>query len=203
MSEPSVQLVVVGVGGQGVLAAAQILGLAAHAEQKPAVIGQLHGMSQRGGSVQCTVVVGEAESSFLTTDEADAVVAFEPLEALRAAAWIGARTRVVSSRTLLPPVDVTLGRATVPGVDEIATELAGRAAEVILLDTADLLRGTSAERTLNVVMLGAAFGLGMLPFTEGTLLEAIGARCGARYEAANQRAFCAGRDAARDARSKA
>ncbi len=60
------KVLLVGVGGQGVLTAAQILGGAAHHAGLDVVVGQLHGMSQRGGSVECSVLIGPGKSSFPT-----------------------------------------------------------------------------------------------------------------------------------------
>ena len=77
------QLLVVGVGGQGVLTAAQVLARAAHSVGHPVAVGQLHGMSQRGGSVECTVRLGDVHTSYLVGDTADVVLGFEPLETLR------------------------------------------------------------------------------------------------------------------------
>ncbi len=181
------QILLVGVGGQGVLAAAQILGAAAHAEKIPVVVGQLHGMSQRGGSVRCTVLIGPGESSFLR-GPADVVIAFEPFEALRAKPSMGPSTRVVLSRTSL----VEDGAA--PETMTIVAELRAAGADVHAIETRSLIGSVGESRSLNVLMLGAALGLGMLPIPEGALLDAIAERCGRKYEAANRRAFHIGRD---------
>lgn len=194
------QVVLVGVGGQGVLAAAQILGQAAHAERLPVVVGQLHGMSQRGGSVQCTVIFGDAESSMLCGREADVVVAFEPLEALRALVVMGPTTRVVTSRSVMVPFDVVLSGGSVPDEAAVVEQLRAVAREVHVIDARVLLGVVGESRTLNVIMLGAAAGLGLLPVGEPALLDAVAARCGRKYLDANQRAFALGRDAVRRAR---
>jgi len=188
------QILIVGVGGQGVLAAAQIVGAAAHAARIPVVVGQLHGMSQRGGSVQCTVILGAAESSFLCGHEADAVIAFEPLEALRALPQMGPSTRVVTSRSLLVPSDLVLTGAAAPGVDDVVDQLRRVAGEVHAVDTRTLMGSVGEARALNVLMLGAALGQGLLPTPEPAMLAAILARCGQKYMEANRRAFLLGRD---------
>jgi indolepyruvate ferredoxin oxidoreductase beta subunit len=191
------QIVLVGVGGQGVLAAAQILGAAAHAEQLPVVVGQLHGMSQRGGSVQCTVILGSAESSFLVGGEADVVVAFEPIEALRALPILGPRTRVVMSRSILVPFETVLANARPPDPRDVVQELRKVGADVHALDARELALGLGESRALNVLMLGAAAGLGLLPISEKTLLDAVAERCGRKYFEVNRRAYFIGRDAMR------
>lgn len=195
------QIMLVGVGGQGVLAAAQILGAAAHAEDIPVVVGQLHGMSQRGGSVQCTVLLGPGESSFLC-GPADVVIAFEPSEALRASPSMGQSTRVVLSRAAIVAVDTVLANGAAPEVDEIVRQLRAECGEVRALDTRPLASAVGESRSLNVLMLGAASGLGMLPISESALLDAITERCGRKYESTNRRAFFVGRDATRGERSQ-
>ena len=194
---PRVQILLVGVGGQGVLAAAQILGAAAHEEGLPVVVGQLHGMSQRGGSVQCTVILGRAESSFLCGGEADVVIAFEPLEAVRALPQMGPTTRVVMSRSLIVPFDAVLARTPSPDVDDLIAQLRAVARDVHDVDTRKLMGGVGEARALNVMMLGAAVGLDVVPVGETAILGGVDVRCGPKYRDANRRAFSLGRDALR------
>lgn len=190
------QVLLVGVGGQGVLTTAQVLGAAAHAQELPTVVGQLHGMSQRGGSVQCTVIFGDgAESSMLCGREADLVVAFEPIEALRALPQMGPATRVVTSRTSMVPFEVVYRNEAPPDVDAMVAQLRDVAGDVRAIDTRALVGAVGETRTLNVLMLGAAFGLGLLPLREDVLLEAVRMRCGAKYFEANKRAFELGKRA--------
>jgi indolepyruvate ferredoxin oxidoreductase beta subunit len=191
------QVLLVGVGGQGVLAAAQILGMAAHREGTPVVIGQLHGMSQRGGSVRCTAIFGDAESSHPAGAEMDVVVSFEPLEALRAVPDMGPATRVVTNGHVMVPFQVVLESTPLPSEAEIERSLRDVAGEVHVLDAPALVGAVGETRTLNVLMLGAASGLGLLPVSEAALLDAIGERCGKKYADANRQAFGLGRDALR------
>jgi indolepyruvate ferredoxin oxidoreductase beta subunit len=202
------QILLVGVGGQGVLTTAQILGAAAHAEGVPCVVGQLHGMSQRGGSVQCTVILGEgAESSMLCGREADLVIAFEPIEALRALPQMGPATHVVTSRTSMIPFEIVYKNERPPDVDAMVAQLREVAGDVRAIDTRGLVGAVGETRTLNVLMLGAAVGAwpaigadksgrpALLPLGEGALLEAVRVRCGAKYFELNKKAFELGKTA--------
>jgi indolepyruvate ferredoxin oxidoreductase beta subunit len=186
----------VGVGGQGVLSAAQIVGAAAHAAGLEVVVGQLHGMSQRGGSVRCTILLGRGESSFLTGD-ADAVIAFEALEALRTLENVGPKSRVLVSSSRIVPLELVRDGKEYPSNDTIAATLRETGAEVHFVDGAALVRFIGEPRTLNVLLLGAAAGLGLLPIPEQTLLDAALARCAPAFVDSNRRAFAAGRDAVR------
>jgi indolepyruvate ferredoxin oxidoreductase, beta subunit len=190
------ELLFVGVGGQGVLTLAQIAGAAAHAAGLPVVVGQLHGMSQRGGSVSCSVCFGPGESSFLTDGTADAIVACEPLEALRAARELDpARTRVVTNTATISAFELTQG-CPYPSLDEIVRELGARALSVTAFDARTLAVQAGALRSLNVVMLGAASALGLLPIPEGALENAIRERCSADFFSTNRAAFALGQGAA-------
>jgi len=186
-----IQVLLVGVGGQGVLTAARILGEAAHEEGLAVVVGQLHGMAQRGGSVQCSVLIGPGQSSFLT--RTDVLVGFEPLEVLRARDRLSAQTTglVNRGRVMLPELN-RRGRA-VPGLEELLDDISAVAPRVVTVDGPAAVRETGVARTLNAFLLGALTGLALLPIDAAIVWEAVASRCGRRYEEANRQAFERGR----------
>ncbi len=188
------KLLLVGVGGQGVLTAAKLLGEAAHDAGAPVVVGQLHGMSQRGGAVDCTVLVGPGESSYLVGD-ADVVVAFEPLEALRAMDRVGPATRVLVSTTTVAPNALAKSGEGYPPLAGILARIREATPHVFAIDGPDIVRRVGLPRALNMAMLGALAGLDALPFDAVKLWDALASRCPPRYLAANQHAFELGRDA--------
>lgn len=193
MSKRGMQLLVVGVGGQGVLTAAQVLANAAYAADQPVAVGQLHGMSQRGGSVECSVRFGDVQTSYIVGDTVDVLLGFEPLETLRASARIGPGTLVVTSTASIVPQTVTLGAADYPPLVEIERQLRQRARRVVTVDGPGLADRAGAHRSLNAVLLGALAGLGVLPVLPEAVLEALERRCSSAYLAANRRAFELGR----------
>ena len=92
-----------GVGGQGVLSAGRWVGEAAHACGLPMVVGQIHGLSQRGGSVHAAVAIGGARDPEIPDGMADALVALEPMEGARALSKLSKRTvALVNTRPVLP-----------------------------------------------------------------------------------------------------
>ncbi len=189
MSTGGMQLLVVGVGGQGVLTAAQVLANAAHSANQPIAVGQLHGMSQRGGSVECSVRLGDVQTSYIVGDTVDVLLGFEPLETLRAAAKVGPQTLVVASTASIVPQTVNLGAADYPALVDIERQLRERARRVVMVDGPALAERAGAHRSLNAVMLGALAGLGLLPFPPQAVLRALERRCSSAYLAANCRAF--------------
>ncbi|OGQ18466.1 MAG: hypothetical protein A2138_04570 [Deltaproteobacteria bacterium RBG_16_71_12] len=176
------QVLFCGVGGQGVLRAAELFGRALFAVGKRVNIGQLHGMSQRGGSVSSFVLVGTAEAALLD-GAADLVVALEPLEAARAADSLGRRTTVlVNTHPVVPYERTRLGQG-YPVQDELLGRVAARAGRVLVADLSGALAPLGLSRAVGVAMLGAlsqqpAFMALGLP--KGLFEHALGANAEAR-----------------------
>lgn len=191
-------ILLVGVGGQGVLTAAKILGDAAHAAGRTVVVGQLHGMAQRGGSVECSVIVGPGEGSH--APHPDIVVAFEQLEVLRARHRMGPETRVLLNQARIVPFSLNREGRTYPPLAEVVGSLQQITSLVTVIDGSAAVTETGLARALNVFVLGALAGAGgLLPFIDqDTLWSAIARRCGGRFEDANRRAFELGCQAGAD-----
>jgi indolepyruvate ferredoxin oxidoreductase beta subunit len=180
---------VVGVGGQGALTAARFLGEAALAAGMPVVVGQLHGMSQRGGSVECPVLIGPGASSHIGHGEADVVLGLEPLEVRRALSRASEHTRVVVNLGVIVPFSLAVQGKDYPPVEGILDEVRSVAGAVYTVDGPAIVKQTGIPRTLNVAMLGALCGLGMLPYPQQILWDAIKSRIPSRFLEPNRRAF--------------
>jgi len=189
------KVLVVGVGGQGVLTAARMVGEAAFSAGIPVVIGQLHGMSQRGGSVRSTVLIGPGDGSFIGPGEAHLVIALEPLEALRALGEMSRHTNVVVNTAPIAAPNLAHDGLEYPGLPRILSALRAAAGVVLAVDGEAIVRTVGVARALNFAMLGAAAGLGVLPFGDENLLSAISRRSSAGALAANRLAFSLGREA--------
>jgi indolepyruvate ferredoxin oxidoreductase beta subunit len=182
-----------------VLTVSRLVGEAAMACGVDAVVGQLHGMSQRGGSVQSTVLLGAGQTSFIGAGQADVVLGLEPLEVLRALPTMRADTRVVTSTGRLVPHTLTQQGRDYPEVESMLDQIGQRVGEVIELDGPALAAAAGAARTLNIVMLGALAGVGTLPeaIGDGALLAALESRCPPRFLESNRRAFALGKEIVR------
>jgi len=190
MSEKRVSMLLVGVGGQGLLTSARILGDAAHAAGQPVVVGQLHGMSQRGGSVECSVLFGPGQSSYLS--RADVVVGFEPLETLRALPRMRQETKVLvnSGQFVLPTL--VRDKKPYPPLTSILADIREVAKEVVVIDGPSALTKVGSLRTINIFMLGALVSRGLLPFDRAILWTAVERRCSPGLLEANRTAFALG-----------
>ncbi len=189
------KLLIAGVGGQGVLSAARWLGKAALSAGLEVVLGQLHGMSQRGGSVQSTVLFGPGHGSFIEDRGADAVLGLEPIEALRARPKMSADTRVVVNRGRVVPYTLAQQGQEYPELAGILADIRTVAPEIVTVDGPALVAAAGSARALNVAMLGALAGLEILPVGGDALWATVAERCPARYLESNRRAFVLGGEA--------
>lgn len=152
-----------GVGGQGVILTARILAEAALASGQKAQMSEIHGMSQRYGSVVSTVRIGRSETPLVKKGEADAIVGFEPLETLRLLPWAYHKTVIVTALTPIRPLSVVLGEATYPHLEELHGQLKERAGRVIMLDADRIAQSIGPVIVANSVLLGALMGTKVVP----------------------------------------
>ena len=184
------KLVIVGVGGQGVLTVAIMVGDAALAQDHNVVVGQLHGMSQRGGSVETTVLLGPGESSFVDAGDADVVLAFEPLEALRALPYMSADTHVVVNEGRVVPFPLSMQGKPYPDRQGIFAQIREVTPHLATLHGTRLVAQDLGEpRSLNMLMLGALAGLGLMPISSDALRAASAHKSKPAHREINLRAF--------------
>ena len=167
------RIVFVGVGGQGNLLASRLLGEACLAAGIPATVSEIHGMAQRGGIVESAVIMGNATSPIVSQGEADILVGFEPSEALRALDKCNKNTVVITNIHPLPPFTVAIGQGVYPDIDESLATIRSRVSRLITLDGDELAAKAGNPLSLNMVMLGALIGSGLISLNEGILKETI------------------------------
>ncbi len=145
-------IMIVGVGGQGTLLASRILGNCMLAEGYDVKVSEVHGMSQRGGSVVTYLKYGDAVySPIIGKGEADVILAFEQLEALRAMPYVKEGGKIIVNTQKIDPMPVITGAAAYPtGI----LEKLESAAEVVALDALSLAREAGKMQSLNVVLIG-------------------------------------------------
>lgn len=150
----TLRILVVGVGGQGVLTAARAIGEAACRAGLDVRVGQLHGMSQRGGSVEATVCIGRGAGHRIGPAQADVVLGLEPLEALRALPRMSRRTVVFVAPEAIVPFSLTTRGAGHPDLEAIVARLWTVAGEV---------RVVGGPARANVALVAALADSGLLP----------------------------------------
>ena len=148
-------IMIVGVGGQGSLLASKLLGRLLMDEGYDVKVSEVHGMSQRGGSVVTYVRYGEkVYSPIVTTGEADVIIAFEKLEAARYAPYLKQDGRLVVNTQQIDPMPVIIGAASYP-VD-VLDELTAKGMQVEALDALSLARQAGSAKAVNIVLMGRA-----------------------------------------------
>lgn len=193
------KVLAVGVGGQGVLTVARFLGDTALGLELPVRVGQLHGMSQRGGSVEATVLLGPGHTAFVSAGEADVVLGLEPLEVLRARPRMSPRTQVLVNVGRIVPYPLAMQGLGYPDLGQLLDQIREVSPQVIEIDGPSLSAEAGSARSANIVMLGALAALDVLPFDAAALWATIEGRSAPRFVDHNRRAFELGQRAARSA----
>ena len=180
-------LVIVGVGGQGTLLASKILGHLALNEGCGVKVSEVHGMSQRGGSVITHVRVGDSVySPIVAMGEADYLLSFEQLEAARAASFLKDGGVAIVNTQVIWPMPVIIGAMQYP-----EAPLAGFAQKVECADALAIAAECGSQRALNLVLLGMLSR--HLEFTEEAWKESIAACVPQKTLETNLAAFARGR----------
>lgn len=146
-------IMIVGVGGQGTLLASRILGNALINNGYDVKISEVHGMSQRGGSVVTYVRYGENVCSpVVTPGEADIILAFEQLEAARWISYLKKGGVLVTNTQTIDPMPVITGAAEYP--QGIIESLKGMGIDVTAVDALSLAEEAGSVKAVNVVLIG-------------------------------------------------
>ncbi|MCL6451459.1 MAG: indolepyruvate oxidoreductase subunit beta [Acetobacteraceae bacterium] len=149
-------VLVVGVGGQGVLLVSDLLAEAWFSSGFEVKKSEVHGMAQRGGSVESHVRRGEeVHSPLIPRGRAQALVALEPLEALRYLPWLAPGGLAVTTDLRLVPATVLSGQAAYPPLEEVLCALRTVAGRVLVVESERVRGALGSLRVLNVVALGA------------------------------------------------
>jgi indolepyruvate ferredoxin oxidoreductase beta subunit len=179
-----------GVGGQGILLASELTAYAQLEAGFDVKKSEVHGMAQRGGSVEAHLRYGERiYSPLIEPGTADILVAFEILEAARYLPYLHRDSAVVvNPQKILPPA-VALGKMEYPA--NVLDELTGRGINVVAVDAFAVAREVGELRTANVAMVGAMSNF--LSVSPQVFLDVIDRRVKPAFREVNKKAFEAGR----------
>ncbi|MBU1744248.1 MAG: indolepyruvate oxidoreductase subunit beta [Proteobacteria bacterium] len=185
-----------GVGGQGTILASRILASAGLELGYDVKTAEVHGMAQRGGSVESHVRWGEkVYSPLVEHGMADYLIGFEMVETARWLTYLNNNSVTFINRFRIPPLLVTLGKARYPSEKEIENLLQSRGGKVKWLSADDMAKDAGNPAMAGVVLLGALSNL--VGGGQEIWLQVIKRLVPARFVEMNQKAFLAGRDADR------
>jgi indolepyruvate ferredoxin oxidoreductase beta subunit len=183
-------IVLAGVGGQGILLAAEILGTAAIKEGLNVQVSEIHGMAQRGGAVVSNVRIGEEVlSPTVMEGQADVLLGFEPIETVRNLRFASEKTVVIMNEEKVTPIALTAQRIKYPSMKEITEKIRYFTKRIIALDAAGLAKEAGNILTENVVLIGALIATGKIPIKKGSVTEALRELVPAKHVDVNFKAF--------------
>ncbi len=183
------RLVITAVGGQGNLLASKVLGEAALLSGIQVGMSEIHGMAQRGGVVESSIVFGNADSTIISDGEADLLVGFEPLETLRALNKCNSKTVVVTNLAPLPPFTVSIGKGVYPDLKDLQNLIRAKTARLVALDAVKLATEAGNVMSVNMVLLGSLIQTGVLPISVDNVKTAIRTKTKKAFIDINIKAF--------------
>ena len=171
-SMETLNIVVVGVGGQGLISLASIIASAALRKGYNAIVAETHGLSQRGGTVIVHVRLGDAEAPLIPPKTANVLLAMELIEANRYLYYLSPNGVIVVNDYIVPP---PLPKIKIPARDELLENLKETSKKLILVQATEEALKLGDARVANMVLLGAALQNGLLrPFVDfESIKEAI------------------------------
>ncbi len=164
---------ITGVGGQGSLSASTFLGQAATRAGLKVLVGEIHGMAQRGGVVESTVRIGNVYGPIIPDGQADVLIGFEPVETWRALAKVSPNSLIITNTHPLVPASVSMKGDPYPDPNEVVERIRDYCCNVIAFDATKLAKDVGNVQTVNAILLGTVVGTGGLPIEVDLLREVV------------------------------
>lgn len=184
-------IIIVGVGGQGSLLASKILGHLLLNQGYDVKVSEVHGMSQRGGSVITYVRFGEkVYSPVVDKGQADFIVSFEILETARWLDCLKDGGQIVTNTQQIDPMPVIIGAAQYP--ENLVEKMRAKNIKVDAMDCLSLARQAGSQKAVNIVLLGRLSHYFEIP--ESAWLESLKANVPPKFLELNQKAFELGKN---------
>ena len=185
-------VMIVGVGGQGSLLASKLLGRLLLGKGYDIKVSEVHGMSQRGGSVVTYVRYGDkVYSPVIDKGEADYIVSFELLEAARWAGYLKEGGKLITNTQQINPMPVIIGAAEYPEV--LLEKMAAAGIDVDALDALTLAQQAGSSKAVNLVLMGRLAKY--FDISESEWLAAIEQSVPSKFLEMNKKAFALGYNA--------
>ncbi|MDE6149389.1 MAG: indolepyruvate oxidoreductase subunit beta [Ruminococcus sp.] len=184
-------IMIVGVGGQGSLLASRLIGNVLLHQGYDVKVSEVHGMSQRGGSVVTYVKYGDkVYSPVVTKGEADIIISFEQLESARWLPYLKKGGHLVTSTQQIDPMPVITGAAAYP--ENIIEKIKSQEIDVIAVDALTLAEQAGNAKASNVVLMGVVST--KMPFDISVWENAVEECVPAKFLELNKKAFALGRE---------
>jgi len=185
-------MMIVGVGGQGTLLASKLLGRLLLSKGFDVKVSEVHGMSQRGGSVVTYVRWGDkVYSPIIDKGQADVILSFELLEAARWTEYLKPGGRIITNTQQINPMPVITGAAAYP--EHLEEKIRGLGVDLEAFDALSLAEQAGSSRAVNIVLMGRLSK--WFDFTGEEWMDALARSVPPKFLELNKRAFDLGRSA--------
>ena len=155
-SSESFNILIAGVGGQGVLTLSRIIGEASLASGLNVLVAETHGLSQRGGAVVVHVRIGDVDSPLVPLGEADLMIGLELLEVIRNIGYMRRGGFIVADRLIIPP---SIPDVKTPSLDNVIEALRGLDVRLTVIPASEVAEKLGDARVANVYLLGQAISI--------------------------------------------
>ena len=166
----SYSIYICGVGGQGIIKTSVIIGEAAMNQGLDVVMSEIHGMSQRGGSVSTELKIGDFNSSIIPDNTADMLLSFEPIETIRGLHKVNKDSKIVFNTHQIVP---SSSNVAYPDINTITNSLKENFAHVLPVDATKLALDAGNILSLNMVLLGAVTADDNFPLSKDSVIDAM------------------------------
>ncbi len=162
-----------GIGGQGIIKTSIVIGESALKKDYNVVMSEIHGMSQRGGVVSTELKIGEEKSPIIQSGTSDLLLAFEPVEALRALEKTSRKTTVIVNTKEVLPSTINQQDIDYPELDNILEELDSKIDNIYSFDANKVSLDAGSILSMNMAMLGAATAVLDFPLEKDVVIETM------------------------------
>ncbi|MBZ9571676.1 indolepyruvate oxidoreductase subunit beta [Methanobrevibacter sp. TMH8] len=187
--ENSYNIYICGVGGQGIIKTSVIIGEAAMHEGHEVVMSEIHGMSQRGGVVSTELKIGDYKSSIIEEANADIILSFEPIEAIRALNKANKNTNIAFNTSPIVPSTLTQLNQSYPNVKNIINVLNDNYNSVYPIDGEKLALDAGNLLSLNMVLLGGAIAMDTFPLSKKSIIKSMKNNLNSKFHEMNLNAI--------------
>lgn len=190
-------IVISGVGGQGVVTLGLLISRAAISQGEKVIMSEIHGLAQRGGSVSVDVRIGHYHAAMIPSGHLDLLIGLEPIETQRTLHRAGSETRILMSTEKIVPISLSMKHQTYPDVDGIRDSIA----EKFIVRTVDAIAAAKEAgdyRSANVVLLGFLSGARWLALAKESLMASLSETFSGKALEINEKAFHLGEELAKE-----
>ncbi|NLE05180.1 MAG: indolepyruvate oxidoreductase subunit beta [Crenarchaeota archaeon] len=190
-----INLVFTGVGGQGVVVLSDIFCEAAMIDGFDVAKAEVHGMAQRGGSINAFVRIGEKiVSPLVEKEKCDIIIGFEILETARILPMLKPNGTIIVNKQVIPPTSVLQGKAKSISSEELITLMHQKTPNVYQVEGPKIAQKLGNMLVVNTILLGAVSALNEIPIKKESYKQAMSNRLKGKYVDLNLQAFQLGRE---------